>query len=142
MAEFMHIRHKATGKTALGQKAPDGCVRVQFDDLEHPQAYGWHLYPRHHFVRTRTVKPVYRFDGATTGRYAAHNRAGKQGLLAMKQIPLGTAEAKQLREAFLEQHPEIRDFIAADFSELERRYEEFTGPDGKIGMRPRRTSNG
>lgn len=49
--KLQHARHKATGKTALVMKAPDGCVLAQFDDLHHPHAYRWHLYTRSAFQR-------------------------------------------------------------------------------------------
>ena len=50
---LMSVRQIGTGQTALALRAPDGCVRVQFDDLRHPQSHGWHLYPRHHFRANR-----------------------------------------------------------------------------------------
>lgn len=53
MTKFLYIRHKATGKTALGLKAPDGCVLAQFDHHSHRHSHGWHLYPRGAFVRRR-----------------------------------------------------------------------------------------
>ena len=52
-SEFMRIRHRATGKAALGIAYADGTVLVQFNDIEHPHGHGWSLYPRHHFHRRR-----------------------------------------------------------------------------------------
>ena len=50
---FMRVVQKQTGKTAIAMRAKSGCVLVQFNDMAHPHAYGWTLYPRHHFVRRR-----------------------------------------------------------------------------------------
>lgn len=51
----LRLRHKATGKSAIGYATPDGTVVVQFNDINHPHGHGWHLYPRHHFVRRRHI---------------------------------------------------------------------------------------
>lgn len=53
MTRYLSLRHKATGATALGRKVTNGLVLVQFDRAAHPQAYGWHLYPRRAFQRIR-----------------------------------------------------------------------------------------
>lgn len=53
MRHNIQVQHKATGETALAQIAPSGCLLVQFDRFTHPQSHGWHLYPRHHFVRRK-----------------------------------------------------------------------------------------
>lgn len=47
----MRLRLKGTNETAIGLKAPGGCVLVQFNRIDHPQSHHWHLYPRHHWVR-------------------------------------------------------------------------------------------
>lgn len=41
---FVSLRHKATGRTAIGQRCPRGLVYVQFDDSRLEQSSGWHLY--------------------------------------------------------------------------------------------------
>lgn len=50
---YLRLRLKGTKEAALGRKAPGGCVLVQFNRMDHPQSHGWHLFPRHHFVRRR-----------------------------------------------------------------------------------------
>lgn len=52
---YMRIRHKATGRAALGIPMKDGLVAVQFDNISAMGilASGWHIYPRHHFKRRR-----------------------------------------------------------------------------------------
>jgi hypothetical protein len=48
---MLQLRHKQSGKTAIGIKGPSATVLVQFDDKKHPQAFGIHLYPRSAFKR-------------------------------------------------------------------------------------------
>jgi len=74
----MHVVHKATGETALGVKAPSGCVLVQFDRFEHPQSHGWHLYPRRAFrafvrrsMRKRITIPVNPYPKLTGIRWVS-----------------------------------------------------------------------
>lgn len=52
--QIMRVRHVDTGEPAIARKASRGCVLVQFSRFYHPQSHGWHLYPRHHFVRRVT----------------------------------------------------------------------------------------
>lgn len=49
----LHVRHIASGRTAIARKLPRGLLLVQFDLFAHPHSHGWHLYPRHHFKRRR-----------------------------------------------------------------------------------------
>lgn len=53
--KFMRVRHKATGRTALGIAMKDGLMIVQFNNVKAMGwlSGGWHLYPRHHFKRRR-----------------------------------------------------------------------------------------
>jgi hypothetical protein len=42
---------KFLGKGALVQKVRKGFVKVQFDDMTLPEAFGWHLFPSKDFRR-------------------------------------------------------------------------------------------
>ena len=44
---MIQMMHKQSGKTALA------CVLVQFDEFNHKQSHGWHLYPRSAFKLAR-----------------------------------------------------------------------------------------
>ena len=68
-SDIMHVVHKATNRSAIAMKRPDGMVIVQFDRRDHPNAYGWHLYPRRDF-RPLLVKRLRRLCGSghETGR--------------------------------------------------------------------------
>lgn len=58
---MMFVRQVSTGETALARRGAKGTVWVQFDRFDHPQSHGWHLYPRHAFVR-RVDRPKKKRD--------------------------------------------------------------------------------
>lgn len=49
--KILSVRHVGTGFHAIGMRGKDGTIWVQFNNMKHPHAGGWHLYPRHHFAR-------------------------------------------------------------------------------------------
>lgn len=53
LAKCMLVRLRGTNLTAIAYRAKAGCIMVQFNDIDHPHAFGWHLYPRSAFVRAR-----------------------------------------------------------------------------------------
>jgi len=53
--KIIRIRHRDSGAAAIAQVLPSGLLLVQFENRKHPHAYGWHLYPRHHFKRRKNV---------------------------------------------------------------------------------------
>lgn len=48
--------HKKTGEFAMIRKLDRGLLLAQFNNIEHPHAYGWHLYFK------RDFKIVWRAD--------------------------------------------------------------------------------
>lgn len=57
MRRTLRVRHIASREPAIAQRVGGtGCILVQFNRIDHPHGHGWHLYPRHHFVRRKGRK--------------------------------------------------------------------------------------
>lgn len=59
----------ATGEHALVQRLPGGLCLAQFDRMDHPHSYGWHLYLRREFRVVRQREPRTRAAADRHQRY-------------------------------------------------------------------------